>query len=174
MRYILPLLIAALASALPAQPATGATESGTVGATISVPVQIAAIEPLNFGFILPGTAAGRVDINPNNGARTTSGGVQGVGGPFRPAQFVGYGSPGDIVVTFPSNFPTLTRVGGTETMQVTRLTADSTWFAFFNSAVKFVPASGMVTLNVGGRLEVPANPVPGNYVGTYNVTMNYF
>lgn len=144
------------------------------------------VEELEFGALLSGATAGTVTVSPG-GVRTKTGGVTLVGGLVQPARFAGQGRFNQIVLISLLTAPTtLTRVGGTETMQLDTLTIGSTPTAVLTiSPTSFrigrdtgvAPGGGRPTgifnFPIGGTLRVNANQVPGDYVGTFAVTLNY-
>jgi hypothetical protein len=71
-----------------------------------------------------------------------------------------------VIVRIPKTPITLTRVGGTETMTV------SNWTLSGNSN-RTVVAQEPFSFSVGGTLFVNANQVEGDYVGTFDVQIQY-
>lgn len=147
-----------------------AARAATVGATAQVaivtPLSIVKTEDLRFGEIIPGPAAGTVNINPATDARTSSGPLTLVGNGHGASHFIGLADRFRIVFVTNSAPPVLTRVGGGATMTITNLQRTGTLF--------FVPAGGFINIDVGGTLAVGANQPAGVYTGTFNVTMTYF
>lgn len=133
-------------------------------------------EELEFGSLLAGPTAGTVIVSPT-GVRTKTGGVTLVGGLVQPARFAGRGSLNQTVLISLAAAPaTLRRVGGTETMTLDQLTLGSTPSAVLTTtpqAFRITAPSGVFNFPIGGRLSVAANQVPGDYVGTFAVTLNY-
>jgi spore coat protein U-like protein len=144
------------------------------------------VEELEFGTLLSGPTAGSVTVSPT-GVRTATGGVTLVGGLVQPARFAGQGRFNQIVlISLVTSPTTLTRVGGTETMRLDTLTIGSTPTAVLTtSPMSFrigrdtgIPPgggrpTGIFNFPIGGTLRVNANQVPGDYVGTFSVTLNY-
>ncbi|MEK6636463.1 MAG: DUF4402 domain-containing protein [Pseudomonadota bacterium] len=133
-------------------------------------------EGLEFGSLLAGTTAGTVIVSPT-GVRTKTGGVTLVGGLVQPARFAGRGSLNQtVLVSLTANNSTLRRVGGTETMTLDQLTIGSTPTAVLTTrpqSFRIGSPTGIFNFPIGGRLNVNANQVPGDYEGTFNVTLNY-
>lgn len=133
-------------------------------------------EELEFGTLLAGTTAGTVIVSPA-GVRTKTGGVTLVGGLVQPARFAGRGSINQtVLISLPTATSTLRRVGGTETMTLDQLTIGSTPTAVLTTrpqAFRITSPTGIFNFPIGGRLSVNANQVPGDYVGTFAVTLNY-
>jgi len=152
----------------PGLAARAATTTATSQAVIVRPLSIVKTADLRFGSIIPGAAAGTVNINPGSGLRTSSGPLTLVGTDYGSAHFVGYADRFRIVLVTRGPLPVLTRTGGgpTMTMNVTGLSSTGTLF--------FVPAASFIDIDVGGTLAVGANQAPGFYTGTFNITMTYF
>jgi Domain of unknown function (DUF4402) len=167
----LGLLSLAMAPAAVAQVQTGSAKVAVVSRLSFINV-----EELEFGTLLAGATAGTVVISPA-GARTKTGGVTLVGGTVQPARFAGRGTRNQTVLISLVNTPsTLQRVGGTETMTLDQLTLGSTPSAVLTTtpqAFRITAPSGVFNFPIGGRLSVAANQVPGDYVGTFAVTLNY-
>ncbi len=166
---------AALAATALTSAAHAATAPATGKARIRGALTITNATPLDFGTMIRGTTAGRVVINAQTGARTSTGGVVLAGGTFTRATFTATGTP-SAVTTFsiPSGTVTLTRASGTETMNVNvlRLSINGGGQVGVNGN-RTIPASGTMTFALGGRLNVAANQVPGIYNGTVNISVNY-
>lgn len=162
---LLALVLPSAGSALPPQLiAPGRNSVGT--ARIILPAVVTNLNDMDFGFVTV-TSAGTAVLDSNNGAITTTGGVQFVGGLPHPAQFAAV-SPSKTVVhiMLPKQAATLTRVGGTETMTVDSWTING-------NATRNVVAHELFAFSVGATLHVNANQTEGTYTGTFNVTFNY-
>lgn len=133
-------------------------------------------EELEFGTLLAGTTAGTVIVSPA-GVRTKTGGVTLVGGLVQPARFAGRGTVNQtVLISLTASPATLQRTGGTETMVLDQLTIGSTPTAVLTvtpQAFRISSPTGIFNFPIGGRLSVNANQVPGDYVGTFSVTLNY-
>jgi spore coat protein U-like protein len=133
-------------------------------------------EELEFGSLLAGTTAGTVTVSPG-GVRTKTGGVTLVGGLVQPARFAGRGSLNQtVLISLTASPSTLRRVGGTETMVLDQLVIGSTPTAVLTTtpqAFRITSPTGIFNFPIGGRLSVNANQVPGDYAGTFAVTLNY-
>jgi hypothetical protein len=171
----LALLILALAGmATPAQAKTGTGSTTTV---VVRRLSFFSVDDLNFGKLLAGTTAGTVKIAPD-GTRTSTGGATPIGGGTSPATFSGMGTYNQIVnismVATPIN---ITRVGGTQTMQVRTFTIGSTptttVLTTAPQSFRIGSLSGLFLFAVGAELVVGANQMPGDYRGTYSVVLNY-
>jgi hypothetical protein len=156
-----------IAAAAPAAAApTFAADPANGHAEILHPVAVRKLQDLNFAY-LSVTTAGTAVIDPNTDAMTTTGGVLHAGGVPYSALFEGVSpSKGVVIIRIPKNPITVTRVGGTETMTV------SDWTLTGNSN-RTVVAQQPFNFSVGGTLYVNANQVEGNYVGTFDVEIQY-
>jgi hypothetical protein len=161
----MPFLAAILVA--PAGAGRAATTSAPAQASILTPLSIVKTADLSFGRIVPGAAAGTVNIDAASGARTSSGPLTLVGaGDYGAATFVGLADRFRFVFVTNSAPPVLSRAGGGASMSLVSLQRTGTFF--------FVPAGGFIEVDVGGTLAVGANQPPGLYTGTFSVTMNYF
>lgn len=143
-------------------------------AIILRPNTLVKVEDLDFGSMISGPTAGTVTVSAITNARTTAGGVTPVGGGALRALFQGTGGAVLIIITG-SNSATLARIGGgapsmTATLTRARQTAGGP-VALANTAI--VLGGGFQTYYVGGTLTVPANQPPGDYVGSFTLTVNY-
>jgi Domain of unknown function (DUF4402) len=169
-------LIALGASLLGTGAAQAASATSNGEAVIVSTLSFLSAEDLEFGSIVAGTTGGTVIINPN-GTRTVSG-VVTASGLNQPARFAGRGTVGQTVqismVATPIN---ITRVGGTETMQVSAFRVGTTTSAVLISTtpLSFVIGSGTGIFNfpVGATLTVNPNQAEGNYQGTFSIILNY-
>lgn len=122
---------------------------------------------LDFGTLLRGTTAGTVTINASTDARSRTGGVVLAGGGTPgAARFTATGTPAVNAVITIGTAPIVTRVSGTETMAVSNMTLNG-------GRTRRIPASGVLDVRVGGRLNVAANQRDGLYAGTFNLTIDY-
>jgi hypothetical protein len=147
--------------------AAPAASNATGTATILRPLTLQKRSDLDFGNVVAGTTAGTIVLNPLTSAVTTTGGVTRAGGVPTPARFTGAASNGPVVnIKLPNQPVTLTRVGGTQTVSLSAFTLDGPDKRVMGTASSFDFA-------VGGTVTIPANPVPGDYVGTFPVTVQY-
>ena len=165
------------AVALVALPATAATTTGTAKAVIVKNLSFFDVEDLEFGAFLSGATAGTVVVTPAN-VRTATGGVTLVGGPIsQPARFAGKGTINQLVaISMQSTPTTITRVGGTQTMIVETYVIGSTPTAVLTTVptnFRITGVAGIFNFPIGATLRVNANQTPGDYVGTFSVTLNY-
>lgn len=144
-----------------------ADDSADSEAVVVTPLSLVNTSDLEFGALLSGATAGTVTINPNNDARSTTGGVIAAGSGGQAAQFLTYGGPRQFIFVTRGPLPVLDRIGGGGSMSVSQLTLNGPVFRFLNSA-------GLLDLRVGGRLQVGANQAPGVYEGDFQITVTYF
>ncbi len=157
------LLIAAPSPLLAASPAVQSDAT----ALVLKPLSLVKKKDLDFGTLASATTAGTATLDPTTGTVTTTGGVTALSGTSGPATFVGVGTKNAVYqIRLPTTPITITRVGGTETMTVSTWTLDG-------ATNRHVDAFEAFEFNVGARLAVGANQVPGTYVGTFDVTVHY-
>lgn len=158
---------AALLGAAPAQLHAATPPVETTAQTIILrPVTVLKIADLDFGAITV-TTAGTILLDPVDDSIATTGGVIAVAGTPHAARFVGAASGSSVVNIKLKNQPvTLTRVGGTQTMTLTKLTLDS-------PDKRTMAQAGSFEFKVGGTVNVGANQAEGTYLGTFTVTVQY-
>lgn len=141
------------------------TATANAAATIVTPISIAKTVDLNFGAIVPSSAAGTVVVG-NDNSILGNGGVTLIPqlGTHSAASFTVTGAANaTFSVTLPGN-TTLTRGGGSETMTVSE---------FLHNATGTLDGTGAEAFKVGAKLAVAANQLPGQYEGTFDVTVTY-
>jgi hypothetical protein len=160
-------------------PGAARADSATAGtdAVIVRPLSFIFVENLDFGSIFAGPTAGTVTVSPFN-VRTKTGGPTLFGTSFRAAEFAGMGSPNQLVdISLGANTVTLTRVGGTQTMNVNTFIVGSTPTAvqITTSPRRFRIGSstGIFQFPLGATLNVRASQRAGVYKGTFSVTLTY-
>jgi Domain of unknown function (DUF4402) len=163
--------------ALTAMPVRAANTTGTAKAVIVKNLSFFDVEDLEFGAFLSGATAGTVVVTPAN-VRTATGGVTLVGGPVsQPARFAGKGTINQLVaISMQSTPTTITRVGGTQTMIVETYVIGSTPTAVLTTVprnFRITGVAGIFNFPIGATLRVNANQTPGDYVGTFSLTLNY-
>lgn len=162
----LPVLLP-LSLALPVAPALGAIESADSRAIIVTPLSLLKVDDLNFGTLVPSASSGTLTIDAFTGAQSTSGGVTAYGSAIaHRAYFVGAGTAGQPVVIVLGPAPILSDGNG-NSMSVLALTLDG-------PVLRIIPGHRAVHIYVGGILSVNADQAPGDYVGTFDMTVNYF
>ncbi len=157
---------AALLGASPAAALPSASNSAA-DTIILKPLTLLKTEDMDFGWLLASTTAGTAVLNPVSGTVTATGGVTAVNGPTTAAAFIGAGTRrAPVIIRIPKNPVTLTRSGGTETMTVSTWTLDG-------ASTRLINAFEAFEFQVGGTLNVGANQVPGTYVGSFSVEVQY-
>lgn len=158
-----------------AAPAAHAQSSVDASATVELmnESRVTKDGDLEFGTIVPGTAGGSITIAPNGAVTTT--GVTSLG-TTQPASFT-------MTRRFLLDFPTYEGPQGTDTIQLVHAsdsTATMTLRDFttdYNRTIFFgLPAYFFQTsypFRVGGTLDVAADQKPGNYSGTFTVTIEF-
>lgn len=158
-------LLAFAAAFVPAA-ASAQTGAGQGEAVVVRPLSVVKVDDLRFGTLVAGSAAGQAMISQTSGARAVTGGVTGVGGDFGPASFRAAGLANILAIISVNTGTTITRVGGGASMTVSDLATN-------RAALTVLPASGVLDINVGGRLSVAANQLPGDYAGSFTLTVIY-
>jgi hypothetical protein len=168
---------ALLTAMLSAPAAFAQTATGNGEAVIVTPLSLVSFRDLNFGNLIAGTATGTVTVSPAS-VRSTTGGVTPAGGTVTSAQFAGFGTVNRFIrITTAQATYNLTRVNGTETMRLRNLTVSASNVTLFLSGRTVfgrIDPNGIITLNIGGTIDVGANQVPGVYEGTFPITVDYF
>jgi hypothetical protein len=142
-----------------------ATQTATISITIVAPITLTQLTGLRFGDAFRSATAGTVVITPA-GARTAIGGVTlGTLLPTGAATFTVTGTPsGSFGVTLPTSV-TLTGPASA--------TMTATTFTSSPSGTGTLSTAGTLPLAVGATLNVAANQTPGDYAGTFAVTVTY-
>ncbi len=148
--------------------------TGSIPARIVTPLSVVQTSILQFGTVASSVASGFILQD-----GTTSGGVTAVsGGATRSAgQFNVTGESGGTTYNYTitlSATSTLTGPGANMTANLS-LTPTSVTLspAPTTTLTKQLNVAGTDTISIYGRLGINANQAPGNYTGTYNVTVAY-
>jgi Domain of unknown function (DUF4402) len=150
-----------------AAPPVRAASPAQAQAAMLFPLEILKKRDLDFGYLAAPTAAGTAVIDPTTDIITKTGGVLLLGGSPHAAMFTGAAkSNAVVIIRIPKQAITLTRVGGTETMTVSNFTLEGLDKRAVAARVSF-------DFRVGGTLNVAANQAEGNYVGTFDVSIQY-
>ena len=165
-------LLLAPAAASPALAQTGAQSQAD--AIVLRPLSFFRVNDLDFGSIIASGSAGTVRLAPD-GTRTRTGGATLVGNDGEPARFAGLGTPNrQVNISLGSNSIWITGPG--QRMRVRDFEIGSTPTAILSTTpTRFTIASALGNYNfpVGATLEVGANQAPGDYAGTFTITLNY-
>ena len=131
---------------------------------------------LEFGTVIPGDTGGTVVMD-SAGNVTTSGSVIQVDGTQQPARFAGFGAfRQTVLINVDANSYILTRIGGTQTLLMDTLLIGSRPPIVINTSprrFRIANRDGYFFFTIAGRLQVPANAVPGTYEGEFTVTLEY-
>ncbi|QKG70608.1 DUF4402 domain-containing protein [Erythrobacter mangrovi] len=163
-------LLASLAVAMPAAaiaaPGGSAATPGASEARIVEPLALQPLYDLRFGTFIQPTTAGTVTVASNSTVSTTGGLDPAIFPTGRGASgFLVHGTANRQFVTF---LPTTATVSnGTATMTIDNFRKNG------GSGANRLDLNGYFVLHVGGRLTVNANQAPGNYSGTFTVSVLY-
>jgi hypothetical protein len=156
----------------PAHAQQSSNSTGSAAVEIVLPSAFQNLGNLDFADIIV-TTAGTATINPNSDAMTVSGGLLSAGGTPKASLFqIRPSKRGAIFIQIPTAPSTLTRMSGTETVTVSNWTISSNAQSVGGGRYKVVAANDPIPFKIGGTLNVPANPVAGTYVGTFDVTVD--
>ncbi len=157
------------------QPVLADTEPANAEITVVRPLSFVIDDNLDFGSLVPGTAAGTVVMAPT-GTRTANNGIVLVGGGQSTATFSGQGTFNQRVdISLGANSILITGPGAP--MRVRTFVIGSTPTAVLTTAplrFRIAATNGIFTFPIGATLEVGANQVPGKYTGNWSITLNYF
>jgi hypothetical protein len=160
------------AAASPALAQAGA--QGEAEAIVLRPLSFFKVNDLDFGDIIPSNAAGTVTIEPD-GSRGRTGGVTLAGGGGEPARFAGLGTRNrQVNISLGSNSIWITGPG--TRMRVRNFEIGSTPTAILSTSptrFRIISPLGNYNFPVGATLEVGANQAPGDYSGSFTITLNY-
>lgn len=159
------LLLSAAAQAQQVTPRSASPRA--VGqAALIYPLTVITKANMDFGYLAV-LNAGTAVIDPNTNVMTVTGGVTAMGGSPRPATFLGSARSAAVVnIRVPNQPITITRVGGTETMQVRDFTLQG-------SDKRTLARMQSFEFNVGATLVLGANQAEGVYSGTFDVIVQY-
>jgi len=148
---------------------SGVTEvHTTASANISVPLQLDKSEDMSFGLIAANNG-GEVTLNFDGTREITSGDVAfvpGHTGDVHAASFEAKGHPhSDVQILFPS---TMEISNGSETMTLTLLSSVGTSANLFDN-----PPANRLFFEMGAVLEIGSDQAPGEYEGTFNISVVY-
>lgn len=158
--------------------AAHAAETATAPSEAEV-ITIAALQntaSLNFGMLARTGSGGAATIDADTDLRTTIGEVTALGGGSHRGQFTAFAPVGVVMLMSGDPNVVLTRLSGSETMNASLIYRPG-------SGLLSVSVSGLMiglqatqptqTINVGGTLIIAGNQVPGNYEGTFALTVSY-
>jgi len=163
--------VAALAATVVAGPAFAQAAPATAIAkgTVLQSLTLVKQSDLDFGTVAPDSVnPGQVVVDPDSGARTTSGAVVALPGAFSRAQFNGSGTAGKTVqISLGQPAGGVIVNGGNSVAAL--LTLDSA-----SSATSMtIPVGGVFSVYVGGTFDIAANQPSGVYSAQFDVTATY-
>lgn len=162
---IAALLLASAAT--PALAQSSANASGTATAKIIRPITVTKNADLAFGTLVRGAGTATVS---NAGARSTGGAVVALSSTTAGnAQFTIDGEGGQAISVVVPTTVTMTRVGGSETLDVTTTNDAPVSPALSNS----LGSAGSLVVKVGGSLTLTAATATGDYSGPLVVSASY-
>ena len=175
-----PLLRGIAACALMTAPAAfapahaQASSQGEAEAIILRPLSFFKVNDLDFGDIIASNTAGTVRIHPD-GSRSRTGGVTLAGSGGEPARFAGLGTPQrQVNISLGANQIWITGPGAP--MRVRNFEIGSSPTVILSTSptrFRIDTPLGKYNVPVGGILDVNANQAPGDYSGTFIITLNY-
>ena len=138
------------------------------------PLSFFKVNDLDFGSIIASGTTGTVRLAPD-GTRTRTGGVTLAGNDGEPARFAGLGTPNrQVNISLGSN--TIWITGPGVRMRVRDFEIGSTPTALLSTSptrFRITAPLGNYNFPVGATLEVGANQAPGDYSGSFTVTLDY-
>ncbi|HMO74028.1 MAG TPA: DUF4402 domain-containing protein [Sphingopyxis sp.] len=151
-----------------------ASAQGEAEAIVLRPLSFFKANDLDFGDIIASGTAGTVRIAPD-GSRSSTGGVTLAGGGGEPARFAGLGTYNqNVMISLSANQIWITGPG--QQMRVRNFEIGSTPTAILSTTpTRFRIATTLGNFNfpVGATLDVNAGQAPGDYSGTFTITLNY-
>lgn len=158
-RKFLAFVIAVL---LPVVPAS-AQASADATARIYEEIRFAVLLELDFGSIVATPAGGTVTLDPTTNSRDCASGTLVCSGSFSWSRLSLTGSDSIVEVTYAPSF-TLTGPGAPISAELQFPGGSGTTVAL---------TGGSTTIDIGARLHVNPDQVPGEYAGEFSVDVNY-
>lgn len=139
--------------------------NGTAQANFLTALSIGFTNHIDFGIILPPAAGDIITIHQSTGTPTisTSSGNSVLTGSFAQGEFDVTGTANSTATIQVSTSTTITGPGDP-------MTVDN--FAV-NRSAPFLGPTGTTPITIGARLNINENQTPGNYTGSYSVTVAY-
>jgi hypothetical protein len=149
-----------------ASPLAASNSAGKASAIVLHPLTLVRKTDMNFGNIIR-TGAGTAKLEPVANTLSTTGLLTSAGGAPTAATFVGAaGSASVVIIRVPTAPVLIRRVGGTETMTVDNWTLQG-------QNKRTLAKQESFEFRVGATLTVAAGQVEGDYVGSFDVTVQY-
>jgi len=135
-------------------------------ALLLIPLTLTKVQDLQFGSVVPSSAAGTVTIDPATGARTGSPEVTLIPSDVgQRGYFAGAGSVGQQVIMALTPATVLTNTNG-DTLNVLSMSLDG-------PNTRTIQADQTFYVGVGGVIQVGADQPEGVYTSTYDLTADY-
>jgi hypothetical protein len=162
--------------AMPTTALAQEVESSDAQAFLVTPLSFQKELDLEFGTVIPANTPGTVVMD-SAGNVSTTGGVIQIDGTQQPARFAGFGAFNQtVLINVDATSYILTRNGGTQTILMDTLLIGSSPPIIINTnprRFRIANPAGFFFFTIAGRLQVPANAIPGTYEGEFTVTLEY-
>ena len=162
-----------------ATPALAQTVTVTAQAVIVEPLGLVKVQDLQFGRIAASASPGVIIVDANTGTCSATGGVRSAGG----CGFARFSGQGARRLTVRIQLPTTITLTGPagSTMSADMVLGASPDLALIGGGgngnngprYQITSNSGIFSFRLGGRLNVAAGQRPGQYTGTFPVTVQY-
>jgi Domain of unknown function (DUF4402) len=139
------------------------TQTADAKARVYQPINFAVLLELDFGSVVSDPVGGTVVLDPATGTRDCAGGSLICAGNFSWSRLQLTGSDATVVVTYAPSF-TLTGPG-------VPIIAELDFPGGSGTSVALT--GGSKTIELGAKLHVNPNQVPGSYAGLFSVDVNY-
>lgn len=150
--------------------------TATADAEVLAGFQLANVDPLQFGQIVPDGSGGAVTINAGTGGVTTVGQVKIVGTNHTRARFTVHAPIGAVMVLYGDPSVELTRNGGSETMTASLTHRGGSGLittTVFGLPIGLLATTATQEIYTGGTLNIAGNQAQGTYEGTFNLMVSY-
>lgn len=150
------------------------TDQGVSTATVVQSLQVTKVDDLAFGPILSGDLGGTINIDAATGTVTSGGDVSALPGARNRAKFTANAPLGMLFLIVGDPATTLTRSGGGGSMIATLdYSAASGIGTLPLPPYQLMAIAATQEIDVGGTLTVGAAQAPGDYSGTFSLTVTY-
>ena len=150
------------------------TDQGAAQARVVQGLNITKVDDLAFGQIVAGDAGGTVTINSATGNATQLGGARMLPSTRHRGKFTSNAQLGVLFIINGDPAVTLVRNGGGGSMTATLNYSPASGIGLVGLiTVNLVAISPTQEIDVGGTLTVAGNQPPGDYSGTFDVTITY-
>lgn len=158
-------------------PAASASSTAETRALILRRLSFVKVQDLDFGDIIPPrTGPSTVRLYPD-GSRTTTGGATVIGSNHQPARFAGQGTYNQqVAVSMGANNILITGPTGSVAMRVRNFEIGSNPTAILSTTptrFRIAATNGIFNFPLGATLDINSGQMPGDYSGTFSITLNY-